>query len=79
MSTFKHDLSEARARELQEMTNRLKAIGYESESVKTFPGRRAQAVRDAVGAFPKSELSYSVIAGLVGLTYEMVRQIADSA
>jgi hypothetical protein len=79
MSTFKHDLSEARTRELQDTVDRLKAIGDESESVKTFPGRRAQAVRDAVAAFPKSDLPYSVVAGLVGLTYEMVRLIADGA
>lgn len=79
MSAFRDDLSSARSFELQEARIDLALIGEESKRNKTFHARRAEAVREATERFPRSELPLSTIAGLVDLSYEMVRQIVESS
>lgn len=79
MSTFQDDLEQARSAKLQEQMNRLAVIGQESRTARILHIRRAKAVREATERFPKSELPLSTIAGLVDLSYEMVRQIVESS
>jgi len=76
MKTFGQDLSQARAVELQETIDRLKVIGDESQRAETLPERRADEVRRALSSFSRKELPLAIVAGLVDLTYERVRQIA---